>query len=200
MTDRSRLPLDERRSRLLALGVELFSRHSYDELSVDDIAKQAGISKGLLYHYFDGKRGFYVESVRQAARDLRERVESAIDVESDPLNQLRAGIRAYLGYVGDHARAYVALLRGGIGYDPEVAAIVDETREFFLNRLLRDFEHPPDPPLRNALRGFVGFVEAASLDWAEHRDLRHAEVATLLLKMAEHTIVALGEAQAENLV
>ena len=200
MPERSRLGVDERRSRLLALGVELFSERSYDELSVDDIARAAGVSKGLLYHYFDGKRGFYVESVRQAAGLLRDRVEAAIDVETDPLMQLRVGIRAYLGYVGDHARAYVALLRGGIGYDPEVAAIVDETREFFLNRLLRDFEQPPDPPLRNALRGFVGFVEAASLDWAERRDVGQNELGALLLKMAEHTIVALGEAQAEKLV
>ncbi len=190
--ERLRLGVDERRSHLIAVGIELFSQKSYDELSVDDIARAAGVSKGLLYHYFDGKRGFYVATVREAARDLRERVEEASFRESEPLDQLRAGITAYLGYVSDHARSYVTLLRGGIGYDPEVAAIVEQTREHFLRLMLDKLEGFPDQGrLRSALRGWIGFVEASSLDWVEHRDMDQAELGRLLLTMAEHTVNAL---------
>lgn len=184
--------MDERRSHLLAIGLELFSRHSYDELSVDDIARAAGVSKGLLYHYFDGKRGFYVETVRHSADELCRRVLDTAEREPDPLSQLRAGLAAYLGYVGEHARAYVALLRGGVGYDPEVAAIVEQTRRYFLDRLLRDFEGAPEPArLRNAFRGFIGFVEAASLDWAEQRDVSQNQLLELVLAMAERTVESL---------
>jgi AcrR family transcriptional regulator len=188
--ERLRLAVDERRSRLISVGVELFSRHSYDELSVDDIARRAGVSKGLLYHYFDGKRGFYVETVREAARTLCERVEAASFAETDELSQLKAGISAYLGYVSEHARAYVTLLRGGIGYDPEVAAVVEGTRQHFLKLLLEHLEEFPDQArLRSAFRGWIGFVEAASLDWVEKRDLDQAELAQLLLSMAEQTVL-----------
>lgn len=190
--ERLRLAVDERRSRLISVGVELFSRHSFDELSVDDIARAAGVSKGLLYHYFDGKRGFYVETVREAARMLCAEVEAASFAETDELAQLKAGINAYLGYVSEHARAYVTLLRGGIGYDPEVAAVVEGTRQHFLRLLLEHLaEFPDQARLRIAFRGWIGFVEATSLDWVEKRDLERDELAQLLLSMAEQTVQVL---------
>jgi AcrR family transcriptional regulator len=65
--ERARLQVDERRTQLLELGLRLFTDRSYDELSIDDIARAAGISKGLLYHYFPSKRDYYVEVVRRAA-------------------------------------------------------------------------------------------------------------------------------------
>src|SRR5689334_1058061 len=61
---RSRLAVDKRRAQLLKLGQELFSNFNYDELSIDEIARRAGISKGLLYHYFPSKRDYYVEVIR----------------------------------------------------------------------------------------------------------------------------------------
>ncbi|MEO5770206.1 MAG: helix-turn-helix domain-containing protein, partial [Polyangia bacterium] len=67
---RVRLPTDERRTLLLELGIRLFSTHSYEDISVDDVAVAAGMSKGLLYHYFKGKREFYVETIRAASLRL----------------------------------------------------------------------------------------------------------------------------------
>src|SRR4051794_2922845 len=68
---RVRLDLDKRRAKLLDLGIELFSRQTYEDMSIDDLAAEAGISKGLLYHYFRSKRDFYVETVRAASRRLQ---------------------------------------------------------------------------------------------------------------------------------
>src|SRR5256885_4812542 len=72
---RIRLDLDARREQLMRVGLELFSTNSYDAVSIDEIAARAGISKGLLYHYFPSKREFYVAGVRAAAAQLREVVE-----------------------------------------------------------------------------------------------------------------------------
>src|SRR5258707_513482 len=69
---RVRLQIDERRSQLLELGIKLLSAHSYDDISIDQVAETAGISKGLLYHYFGGKREFYVEAIREASLQLRQ--------------------------------------------------------------------------------------------------------------------------------
>src|SRR3954452_15993907 len=85
---RARLPVDERRTQLLDLGIRLFSEQPYEDLSIDQLAEAAGISKGLLYHYFQNKRGFYVEVVRAASMQLRALTEPD---ESLPLNKrLRA--------------------------------------------------------------------------------------------------------------
>src|SRR6185503_20426450 len=67
---RVRLEVDARRAQLLEVGRELFTTRCYDDLSIDEIAQAAGISKGLLYHYFPGKRVYYVESLREAAEEL----------------------------------------------------------------------------------------------------------------------------------
>ena len=115
-----------RRQRLIEIGLELFSSRSYDEVAIDDIADVAEISKGLLYYYFPTKHDFYVAVVGQAAEQLLEVTDP--DETLPPVERLRVGLNAYLTYVEQHARAYCALVRGGVGIDSEVAAIVDAVR------------------------------------------------------------------------
>ncbi|HEX3344470.1 MAG TPA: helix-turn-helix domain-containing protein, partial [Polyangiaceae bacterium] len=131
---RTRLDVEERRRQLVALGMELFTRRTYDDVSIDELAQAAGISKGLLYHYFPSKRHLYVETVREAARELLER--TATPEGMDPLDRLRAGLDAYVDYVGKHGKPYAALLRSGVGADREVTKIVDATRAAFAARLV----------------------------------------------------------------
>ena len=187
---RTRLQVDVRRQQLLELGLELFASQSYDELSIDEIAKRAGVSKGLLYHYYPSKRAFYVASVREAARQLLE--ETDIDrhgtgTEPDPEGQ-RAGLQAFLDYVARHRVVYAFLLRGGIGTDPEVAEVLEHTREALVDRILsrlsRFGARSDDPAARLRLRGWLGFLEAASLDWAEKQSLDPDQLLGLLLHMS----------------
>ena len=187
---RTRLQVDVRRRQLLELGLELFASQSYDELSIDEIAKRAGVSKGLLYHYYPSKRAFYVAAVQEAARQFLE--ETDVDrhgtgSEPDPEGQ-RAGLEAFLRYVGRHRVVYTFLLRGGIGTDPEVVEILETTREALVNRLLsrlsRFGARVDDPAARLRLRGWLGFLEATSLDWAEKQELADGELLQLLLHMS----------------
>jgi AcrR family transcriptional regulator len=168
---RQRLDVDERRAQLLALGLEHFGSRAYDDVSIDVIATSAGISKGLLYHYFPTKRAFYKATVREAASMLLLRTETASETPLDlpPLERLSRGLDAYLDYVRAHGRAYAALMRSGVGVDPEIARIVDETRAAFVSRLTDGFTEGvvPSPLVRIALRGWVGLAETASVAWAE---------------------------------
>ena len=167
---RTRLDVDARRAQLVALGLEFFSGRAYDEVSIEEIARAAGISKGLLYHYFATKRGFYVAAIREAARRLVE--ETRTDPSDAPLARLHAALDAYLSYVARHGPAYAALLRGGIGSDPEVAQIVEDTRAALLGRMMEDLPvEKRSAFVRAMLRGWIGFVEAAALDWIDHRDV-----------------------------
>jgi AcrR family transcriptional regulator len=168
---RARLDVDERRAQLLALGLDLFSERAYDAISIDEIALTAGISKGLLYHYFPTKRDFYAAAIREASRQLLECTRP--DASTPTIERVYRVIDAYLAYVERRGPAYSALMRGGIGSDPAVAAIVQETRDAFLDRLIQNVPATEiGPELRVTLRGWIGFVEAASLDWVERREMK----------------------------
>lgn len=186
---RSRLSLDERRNQLLTLGISLFSGRSYDDVSIDEIAAAAGISKGLLYHYFPSKRDFYVETVRTAAERMQSEVQP--DADLPPLERLRVGLGRYLDFVERHAEAYATLLRSGIGSDAEVLAIVEGTRNRIVDRLLEGLGLPePRPVYRTALRGWIGMVEGASLDWLDHRDVSRSELVEILAAALQAAIEA----------
>jgi len=176
---RTRRLSDERREELLRAGVELFSARSYDEVSIDEIAAAVGISRGLLSHYFPSKRDFYVAGLRRAADDLLAAVAPA--VRSTAGDRLRAGLDAYLGYVETHARGFVSLMRGGIGSDSEVRAILDGVREALTVGVLEGLREAgvERPSLRLAVRGWIGFVEAVSLEWIERGEPSRDEVAEL---------------------
>jgi AcrR family transcriptional regulator len=179
---RARLDVDERRRQLVELGTRLFSSRTYDDVSIDEVARNAGISKGLLYHYFPTKRDFYVATVREAASQLMDRTKAPEQMDS--LERLRTGLDAFLSYVAEHSVAYQGLLQSGIGVDAEVAGIIDEVRQRFCARLIEGLEVHGDLA-KLALRGWVGFVEAASLGWVASRDRVPSEaVRDMLIQVA----------------
>ena len=179
---RSRLQVYERRQQLLELGVELFSRRNAEDIAIDEIARAAGISKGLLYHYFGSKRDYYVESVRFAAQQIIDDIDAvAGDFEGDSRGRLRAGLDIYLSHVAKRARGYAMLVTSGAS-DAEVHRVVENVRRVFKDRILSSLGiAPPHPRVRAALTGWIGFVEAASLDWLEHRDVDPQEIRELLV-------------------
>ena len=161
--------MDERRAQILALALDAFAEKAYDEVSVDEVARAAGISRALVFHYFPSKRDLYVAVIEHAAARLL--AETNVGEIHAPEERLRLGLDAYLRYVEGHAAPYLALMRGGIGADPRVEARVEATRAEFLARLRQASPFPVDAPLvRSTLRGWVGFVEASALDWLEHKD------------------------------
>lgn len=189
---RTRFPIDERRGQLVRVGLQEFSRRPYDAVSIDEIAAAAGVSKGLLYHYFPSKRDFYIAVIEAAATELREVTEP--EPELGEIERLRVSLDAYLAYVQQHAEAYVALMRGGIGSDDQIRKIVDETRDVVVGRVFSrvGLNGEPSPILRLTVRGWIGYVEAASLDWLERRDASREELRDLLVTSL---VVLMGIAQ-----
>jgi AcrR family transcriptional regulator len=180
---RIRLDNDERRAQLLQLARKAFSDRSYDEVSIDDLAREARISKGLLYHYFPTKRDLYVAGLSEIADELVARLY-AVPTDLPPPQRVRAGIGAYLDYIAIHARAYVSLMRGGIGSDPEVAQVVQGVRSRIAERFLVGTPFVTtlagDPRFETAVRGWIGFVEGASIEWCANPRLSRDEMCELL--------------------
>ena len=187
---RQRLDTEERRAQLLALGLERFTQAPYDAVSIDDLAREAGVSKGLLFHYFASKRAFYVAVLRAAADELLAVVVP--DESLPPLERLEQGVEAYLAAVERRGEAYVWLMRSGIGGDPAVHQVVEETRQRFLARVLEGLPlGPPPPKLRLLLRGWIGMVEAASVEWVATRAVPREELRALLVKALADGLVGL---------
>lgn len=183
---RIRLETDARRAQLLQLARKAFSDRSYDEVSIDDLAREAKISKGLLYHYFPTKRDLYVAGLREIADELVHRVTS-IPTDLPPAERVRAGLDAYLDHISMHSRAYVALMRGGIGSDPEVAQVVESVRMRLMARFLDGSPFAPmlagNVRFQVALRGWIGFVEGATIDWCADPRLSRTELRDMLAQI-----------------
>jgi AcrR family transcriptional regulator len=162
----ARLTVQERREQLLDLGLRLFGSKPYDEISIEEIAQLAGMSKGLLYHYFPSKRDFYVACLRAAALQLRRLMRP--DPALPPSQQVRAGLSVYLDHVRADRAKTQAFVRGGIGSDPEVLEVTENTRRAVWEFMVAGMRAADDERLlRSAVRSWVRFVEMMALDWAD---------------------------------
>jgi AcrR family transcriptional regulator len=186
----TRLDVDERRRQLLDLGADLFARYAYEELSMAKIAREAGISKALLYHYFPSKQAYFAATLEQAARELAE--TTAPDPDLPPVQQLAGSLDAYLGWVERHADAYAKLITS-VGAVPEVRDLVERVRNETADRILVGVApQGASPPLRAAIRGWLWFIDGAILDWLEHRDMERAQLHGLLLGTLLGAVTASG--------
>ncbi len=174
-------PSTDRRGELLAIGRQLFAKHAYDELSIDDVAAAAGVAKGLLYYYFKSKRGFYLATIAAEADELLALAQP--DPALPPAERLKRTLDAYIAFADEASERFRALVVAGLGSDPEVRAIRDRDRAEFLHLLAEGVAHQPEPSpaLRAALEGWLSFIEGVCLDWLDHRDLTAEQLRELVV-------------------
>ena len=182
-----RLDNDERRAQLLALGRAAFTSHSYDEVSIDELAKKAKISKGLFYYYFPTKRELYIAGLTETAQELVAKLTATANKDLSPRDRASASIDAYLEHVGSQSSGFVALMRGGIGSDPQVGAVLEGVRKSILDEFMAGAPIAQflkaRPLSRIAIRSWIGMVEAASIEWLSSREISRIAVRDLLVDM-----------------
>jgi AcrR family transcriptional regulator len=185
-----RMDVDERRAQLLERGAELFTSHSYDELSMNKIATEVGISKALLYHYFPSKQAFFEETLSAWAERLRERTEPNPDLS--PVEQLQGSLDAFLSLIEENSGAYRNLMQSATGV-PEIRNLVEEVRRATAQRILDGLYPDGAPPkARTAVSGWLWFMDGACLNWIEHRDVEREELRDLLLGVLMGALIAAG--------
>lgn len=152
------------------------------------IAREAGISKALLYHYFPSKRDFFVATLARGAAELRAAVEP--DPDAPPLEALAGSVDAYLAWIDAHALSYRKLLQSAAAV-PEVGELVTAVREETARRIL-DGLGTDAPAARAAVGGWLWFLDGVCLDWLEHRDLDRDAVRDLVLGTLAMSLGAAG--------
>jgi AcrR family transcriptional regulator len=193
-TRRRRLDVDARREQLLAVGMEFFSTRAYEEVWIEQIAEAAGVSRGLLYHYFPNKRDFYVAVTRAAVEEAGQLTEP--DPKLPPSGRLQAGIEAFLRYAEEHSQGFLTAYRGSLAGDAEVREIVEQARRRQGARILRTVADPDEPPplLRQAIRGWIALAQNMTAEWLESREVPREAMEEMLARSLAGTIAAAAEA------
>jgi AcrR family transcriptional regulator len=167
-TGRTRLRPDQRRTQLLDLGVSLLATRSLEDLTIDLLAEEAGISRGLLYHYFGGKHAFREAVVRRAVDDLVQ--QTAPPAGGEPLERLLASMSAYVDYVVGNYEGYTSIVKAAQGGNDELRALYDEARTVLTDRIFTEDAQgglvPDTPATRLLVRAWSAFAEELVLTWA----------------------------------
>ncbi|KMS81816.1 TetR/AcrR family transcriptional regulator [Streptomyces leeuwenhoekii] len=188
---RRRMGVEERRQQLIGVALELFSRRSPDEVSIDEIASAAGISRPLVYHYFPGKLSLYEAALKRAAEDLAARFAEPQD---GPLGaRLLRVMGRFFDFVDEHGPGFSALMRGGpavpaggtcsMSTASATCALIDSVRQAAYDQILSHLG-VPDPPARLELvvRTWISLAESTALIWLDGRRVPRAELQTQLVQ------------------
>ncbi|MEV0739447.1 TetR/AcrR family transcriptional regulator [Streptomyces sp. NPDC050549] len=182
---RRRLSTGERREQLLTVGARLFSESPYDEVWIEQVAEIAGVSRGLLYHYFPTKRDFFAAVVERESERMLRMTAAVPGVPAR--EQLASALDTYLEYVHAHAHGYRAFHRADAAGDQTVRrvyrrALAAQERQI-LAALAADPEFGPAveerPDTKLAVRGWLAFTTAVCLEWLRGPELSREQVRDL---------------------
>ena len=152
---RRRLEPDARREQILQCAIRLFGERPYAAVSTIDIAREAGIARGLLNHYFGTKRDLYLEVVRQMV--LPEEVDLVVPDGATLDERVDICVDWFLDAVGEHGKTFVAVTGAeGVGDDPEIEKIMFEADNVAAQRVLEAMGLADSPHNEQAARGHPG--------------------------------------------
>ncbi|HVN87558.1 MAG TPA: TetR/AcrR family transcriptional regulator [Candidatus Binatia bacterium] len=123
---RGRPPIVGLRDTILRAAGEIFARHDYHEVLMDDVARSCGVGKGTLYRYFPGKRELYVAVMFEGIERVRAELQTTVDTAGPPVLAIERIVRCILAYFWD--------------------------RQYFFALIHRNEHKPDDPDTREWLR------------------------------------------------
>jgi AcrR family transcriptional regulator len=180
---RRRLDPEERRAEILSAARRAFASRPYDEVQLEDIARNADASRALINHYFGDKRGLFLAYARGVVARSPAVVRTDLDLGVEDM--VAANTDAWLDAVAANPETALLFLGGGpLGRDPELDALQDELRDRMARRVLRNHLGTDDlPPAAVAtMRAATGLVERAARDWLTGRGMTRAQTRALIVE------------------
>ncbi|MEV6111727.1 TetR/AcrR family transcriptional regulator [Streptomyces sp. NPDC052109] len=189
---RRRMGVEERRQQLIGVALDLFSRRSPDDVSIDEIATAAGISRPLVYHYFPGKLSLYEAALKRASEDLASRFA---EPHEGPLGaRLLRVMGRFFDFVDEHGPGFSALMRGGPAVGSSATnALIDSVRQAAYEQIVSHLGVTDTPPrLELVVRSWISLAESTALIWLDGRRIPRAELEVQLV----HDFAALAAVSA----
>jgi AcrR family transcriptional regulator len=169
---------DDRRAQLVQIGLELLPTTPVQELTIDEVARRAGISRSLLFHYFATKREYYTAVTRAAADLMLEHLLPAPDTPRE--EQVAGMLDRYVGWVETFRESHLAFVRGAAGGDPWVAEVYEDTRGRLVAVALEALDLPDDAQHRQLVLAWFAFTEDLVGHWAREPTMPRPELLVLL--------------------
>ena len=174
-TARVRMTPDDRRRQLVGIGLRKFVERPVQDLPLDEVAAEAGVSRGLLFHYFPTKTDYHRAVVEAAGRRVARNVAPDAGVVGDAA--VRQVVERFVDQVARRRASYVALV---LGQGPIARAAAHDgaagIREH-LAAVVMSATGLPDA-VRPVAHGWVAYLEDRALQWSAlpqpERDAGHA--------------------------
>lgn len=183
-----RLPPDDRRAQILDVARRLFRERPYGEVATTDIAREAGVARGLLHHYFGTKRDLYMEVAREIFTVPEMPVPDRL-VGRDADDVWAESLDRWLDLAENNREAWLTALRAaGAGADAELSELLEQSREAMAARTLALLGVPDTPSLRARVRACGAFAETVTVEWLDRGRLTRAEAHALLHETALHLL------------
>ena len=181
---RARLDHDRRRRQILDCAASLLAARPYGEVSMEDVAAAAGVTRGLLHHYFGTKRDLHLELMRDMLRAIPVPVPEFVQGVT-PDQRLADSVDRWLDAIWRNRRMWLATLGGaGLGRDPEAERIWDRARDASVDSMIGVLGLGPatlaSDALRGLLRSYAAFAETATREWLEHKRFTREQMHALL--------------------
>jgi AcrR family transcriptional regulator len=200
---RTRLAIDARRKQLLRVGVELLRFRTPDEISIEDVARSAGVSRGLLYHYFDDRDAFVLAVLDQASDELRDALRGGRELRGR--ERIAAATDAFIGFAEAHAAGFRAVLTGGVA-NRKIAALIEQARERDLDAFVAAIATATADPgaarrsniLRAAAHAHMHFMEGAVVRWLTRREITREQLHELIVRTLDGTLAAAKSVEAQG--
>jgi AcrR family transcriptional regulator len=194
-TPRKRLTGAERRAAILDSALAVFAKRGYHASSIDDIARENGVSKALIYEHFTSKAELYAELLEQYAEVLFSALAEAVsDAGTSAAARLATGLDAFYGFVEEHRVAWRMLFREAA--DPEAmvllgrvtaqvtAVVAGLIAEDPGARRGDDDETTREHRIQVLAQMLVGSVQSLANWWEDHRDVPRELIVQMTMEYA----------------
>lgn len=158
---------ERRREHLVATALELYRRLPPDQVSIDDVARAADVSRPLVYRYFASARQLHAAALEVVVEELLRRL--VISPSGDLLGDLRTALEVFLDVVQEHSGGYVALLRSGSAVATgQTHALVERVRRHIAAMIIEQVGGgAASPETLLAVHGWVAMAETTCVIWLQ---------------------------------
>lgn len=184
---RRRLSADDRRRQLVGIGLSRIIDTPIQDLSLDQVAAEAGISRGLLFHYFPTKTDFYLACIAAAGRRI---LRNTAPSESDPGEvQVRKMVTAMIEQIDRRRAFYLTLVHGSGVADPRLADVHESVRSVSTDRVVRALGLAAG--LQPVVHAWWAYVEDRALTWSGVPSGERTETLDELVAHCERALASL---------